>query len=196
MRIPLFPLNTVLFPGGDLDLRIFEQRYLRMVSHCLRENQPFGICLIDEGQEVGGLAVPCRTGTLVRIIDWEQRSDGLLGINVHAEQRFKVIDYAADAQQLLYAEVTLLDNVPAVAVGERFQPLVELLLRIQDQLGEAGAAPPDQIDDATWVGCRLAELLPIPLRAKQRLLEVNDPMTRLQLLQRMLQPDAGQPPVS
>lgn len=194
MRIPLFPLNTVLFPGGDLDLRIFEQRYLRMVSDCLRQEAPFGISLIESGQEVGGLAIPCRVGTLVRIVDWEQHTNGILGITVHALQRFNIIDYEADAIQLLYAEVELLDNVPAVPLSERFQPLAELLLRILEQLGDSAKLSHPQPEDASWVGCRLAELLPLPLREKQRLLEINDPIARLHLLHRMLQPGSNTPP--
>jgi Lon protease-like protein len=196
MRIPLFPINTVLFPGGHLDLRIFEQRYLRMVSDCLSRDAPFGISLIDSGPEVGGPAVPCRIGTLVRIIDWAQRPEGLLGITVHGEQRFAIADYEADAQQLLHAEVTLLDNAPSTALGEKFQPLAELLLRILEQLGDSGRPQHAQPDDAAWVGCRLAELLPLPLREKQRLLEIGSPTARLQLLYRMLQPGADTSPSS
>lgn len=193
MRIPLFPLNTVLFPGGDLNLRIFEQRYLRMISDCLTRDAPFGISLIDSGEEVGGLAVPCRIGTLVRIVDWEQRPEGLLGITVRGEQRFAIVEYEADAHQLLHADVTLLDNAPSTALSEKFQPLAELLLRILEQLGDADRLQHAQPGDATWVGCRLAELLPLPLHEKQRLLETSNPTTRLQLLYHMLQPGADLP---
>jgi len=195
MRIPLFPLNTVLFPGGHLDLRIFEQRYLRLVSDCLSREAPFGISLIDSGQEVGGLAIPHRIGTLVRIVDWERRPDGLLGITVLGEQRFAIIDYEADPKQLLYAEVSLLANVPSATLSEKFRPLADLLQRILKQLANPDTPQPLHLDDAAWVGCRLAELLPLPLREKQRLLEIDNPMARLQLLYHMLQPGTDTTPL-
>jgi Lon protease-like protein len=188
-QIPLFPLNTVLFPGGTLTLRIFEARYTRMVSDCLKADAPFGVCLIRSGSEVGSAAKPFRTGTLARIVDWEQRADGLLGITARGEQRFTIERYDADAQHLLHAEVTVLDDGPPVAVGEEQRPLAELLQRIVEQLGTPYDAAQSNYHDAQWVGCRLAELLPLPLRDKQRLLETGDPLQRLSLLQRMLQPE-------
>ena len=80
MQVPLFPLNTVLFPGGPLPLRIFEARYVDMISHCLKENASFGVLLIREGQEAGTPASTFEVGTLARIVDWYQGSDGLLGV--------------------------------------------------------------------------------------------------------------------
>jgi Lon protease-like protein len=193
MQIPLFPLNTVLFPGGTLALRIFEPRYMRMVSDCLKGDAPFGVCLIRSGSEVGTAAKPYRIGTLARIVDWEQRPDGLLGITARGERRFSVGQCQMDAQQLQHAEATLLDEAPPTEIGPDFQPLVELLQRIIDQLGGAYAPQQGRDGDAGWVGYRLAELLPLPLRDKQRLLEVSDPIQRLRRLHRMLQPD---PPAS
>lgn len=188
MRVPLFPLNTVLFPGGTLALRVFEPRYMRMISDCLKQDAPFGICLIRSGAEVGPAAEPFRIGTLARIIDWEQRIDGLLGITVRGERRFTIDRQHVDDQQLLHADVTLLAPAPAVQVRADFQPLADLLRRIVGQLGELYALDGDRYDDADWVGCRIAELLPLPLRDKQRLLEISDPMQRLELVHRMLQP--------
>ncbi|HEX5512855.1 MAG TPA: LON peptidase substrate-binding domain-containing protein [Gammaproteobacteria bacterium] len=191
MRIPLFPLNSVLFPGGILTLRIFEQRYLRMISDCLTNEAPFGICLIRKGVEVGDAATPFKVGTLARIVDWNQRADGLLGITVQGERRFAIVAQEADPDQLLYAQVNLLEEMPAAPLTEDFQPLAELLRRIFDQLDDSDKPKGQHPNDAAWVGCRLAELLPLPLRHKQRLLETDDPIERLQLLHRMLQPDTA-----
>jgi len=188
MRIPLFPLNTVLFPEGILELRIFEQRYLHLVSECLRQESPFGICLIQAGKEVGAVATPHPVGTLARIIDWEKRTDGLLGIRVQGGQRFRIIDSAADSQQLLYADVHLLDEPSQPSLNEELQPLAQLLQRILGQLGSDNLPAPPQLDNPSWISCRLAELLPLPRHQKQRLLEIDDPNVRLRLLQRLLQP--------
>src|SRR5512139_2924175 len=91
LRIPLFPLHTVLFPGGPLALRIFEPRYLDMISRVMKEERRFGICLIQEGEEVGDAAQPHTIGTLGRISYFNRRSDGLLGITVQGEQRFRIL---------------------------------------------------------------------------------------------------------
>ncbi len=189
MRIPLFPLNTVVFPGGEIQLRVFEPRYLRMVSDCLRRSEPFGLCLIREGCEVGMAARPYRVGTLARIVDWEQLPDGLLGITARGERRFAAINSQVDAMQLVTAEIELLEEPPLITLPEQFAPLRELLQRILEQL-PAKARQQPRYDDADWVACRLAEILPLPLRDKQRLLELNDPLERLQQLQQLLRPSA------
>ncbi|NLO79974.1 MAG: peptidase S16 [Xanthomonadaceae bacterium] len=186
MRIPLFPLNTVLFPGGTLTLRIFEQRYLQMVSECLRQDSPFGVCLIWRGEEVGEAAVPHRVGTLARSVDWEKGKDGLLGIVAHGGRRFRILDFAPNAQQLLYGNVELLPELEQVPLSPQHRPLADLLRRSLELLAPADSG--QQLDDANWVSYRLAELLPLPRREKQRLLQCNDPEQRLTLLQRLLQP--------
>ena len=88
--IPLFPLNTVLFPGGPLKLRIFEPRYVDMIGRCMREDTGFGVALIIEGVEAGGPARTANVGTLARIVDFEQLKDGLLGITAHGGERFRI----------------------------------------------------------------------------------------------------------
>lgn len=193
MRIPLFPLNTVLFPDGVLRLRIFEQRYLQMVSECLRQDTPFGVCLIWRGEEVGSAATPHRVGTLAHIVDWEKRQDGLLGITAQGGQRFRVLEFAANQQQLLYATVELLPEPAPAPVDAEFQSLADLLQRILEQIAPAPAQPAYlQPEDANWISYRLAGLLPLPRRAKQRLLRTNDPKQRLLQLQRLLQPELGE----
>lgn len=189
MRIPLFPLKAVLFPGGTLALRIFEVRYTRMISDCLKNDTPFGVCLIRTGSEVGSAATPFRVGTLANIVDWEQRPDGLLGITARGGGRFRIVGHEADQHALLHAEIVLLDEPVPAPLADEFQPMRQLLQRITEELGTP-LTTAEQHDDAGWVGCRLAELLPLPLRDKQRLLEVDDPVERLRRLRQMLQPDS------
>jgi Lon protease-like protein len=165
--IPIFPLHSVLFPGGPLALRIFEARYLDMVSRCLRDESGFGVALIREGDEVGQAAEVYEVGTLGEISYWEQRKDGLLGITVTGEQRFRILDSHVEANQLRIAEVELLPNPEAVALPEKYQHMVHLLERMLDQLGHPYITMERDIANAEWVGARLVELLPLELEQKQ-----------------------------
>ena len=178
-RIPLFPLNTVLFPGGILPLKIFEPRYLQMISDCMRKGSGFGICLIQEGQEAGGPAEIHQVGTYVDIVDWEQRSDGLLGILVHGERRFRVKTHYTEPNGLMMAEIEYLPRLPHVVLPEEFRSLSDMLARIKKEIG----APYDRLeihlDVAAEVGARLTELLPLRGDIKQSILEMDDPLSRL-----------------
>jgi Lon protease-like protein len=179
--IALFPLNIVLFPGGALPLRIFETRYVDMVRRCMRGSQAFGVALIREGNEVG----PAETfdvGTLAKIVDFHQLSDGLLGLSCVGEQRFRIRSRGRQADGLNLAEVDWLAPEPAVAVPARHVRLSELLKSVLPQLGEVYTGIEMRLDDAAWVGHRLAEILPIPLADKQRCLELDDPIQRLDVL--------------
>jgi Lon protease-like protein len=179
--IALFPLNIVLFPGGALPLRIFETRYVDMVRRCMRGSQAFGVALIREGNEVG----PAETfdvGTLAKIVDFHQLSDGLLGLSCIGEQRFRIRSRGRQADGLNLAEVDWLASEPAVAVPSRHARLSELLKSVLPQLGEVYTGIEMRLDDAAWVGHRLAEILPIPLTDKQSYLELNDPIERLDVL--------------
>jgi Lon protease-like protein len=179
--IALFPLNIVLFPGGALPLRIFETRYVDMVRRCMRGSQAFGVALIREGNEVG----PAETfdvGTLAKIVDFHQLSDGLLGLSCIGEQRFRIRSRGRQADGLNLAEVDWLASEPAVAVPSRHARLSELLKSVLPQLGEVYTGIEMRLDDAAWVGHRLAEILPIPLTDKQSYLELDDPIERLDVL--------------
>jgi len=186
LTIPLFPLNTVLFPGGPLPLRIFEPRYLHMVSTSLKQNQPFGVCLIREGNETGRPAEPHPIGTFAHIVDWNQLSDGLLGITARGGERFFVNRYAVGADQLLFGEVAVIPDDPVVATPDEFTPLADLLRHLLPQAGDLYSESERHFEDAGWLGCRLAELLPIDLTEKQSLLELTSPLQRLEAINHAL----------
>jgi Lon protease-like protein len=187
--IPIFPLHTVLFPGGPLALRIFEPRYLDMVSRCLREGSGFGVSLIREGQEVGAAALPYEVGTFGHISYWQRRADGLLGITLIGERRFRILSSEVGANLLMTAEVQWLDEAAGPPLRERFGRLAELLKGILEQLEQPYRKIPRHYDDAAWVGARLAELLPLSLAQKQYFLQMEDSVQRLERLQAMLDAD-------
>ncbi len=179
--IALFPLNIVLFPEGPLPLRIFEARYVDMVRRCMRETKDFGVVLIREGREVG----PAETydvGTLAKIVDFHQLSDGLLGLSCVGHQRFRIRTRSRQSDGLNLAEVDLLPVEPTVAIPPRHVRLPKLLKHVLPQLGEVYTDIEMRLDDAAWVGHRLAEILPIPLADKQSCLELDDPIQRLDVL--------------
>jgi uncharacterized protein len=181
--IALFPLNIVLFPDGPLPLRIFETRYVDMVRRCMREGQGFGVALIREGREVGlGETDTYEVGTLATIADFHQLPDGLLGLSCVGQQRFGIQARSRQADGLHLAEVQWLVAEPAVPVPPRHARLPELLRAVLPQLGEVYTGIQMRLDDAAWVGHRLAEILPIPLGDKQSYLEMDDPIERLDRL--------------
>ncbi len=186
LTIPIFPLHSVLFPGGPLALRIFEPRYLDMVSRCLKEDSGFGVCLIKEGSEVGAVAEVYNVGTLGRITYWHQRTDGLLGVTVCGEQRFRILERRVEPDQLLVAEVELLSNDPPQEIPKIYNGLVVMLRGIIDELDHPYIKMPRHYDDAGWVSARLVELLPLQQSQKQRLLQEYDPLRRLEVLQALM----------
>ncbi len=183
MHIPLFPLRTVLFPGGPLRLRIFETRYLDMVSRCLREDNCFGVCLIRRGNETGRPADPHLIGTTARIVDWSQGADGLLGLLALGEQRFRIVEAEAARNGLLWGEVELLENSPGVRLPEQPPELLRMLDDILRLPGLGYEHVQRDPGNALWLSCRLAEILPLDLAQRQQLLELDDPLERLRALQ-------------
>jgi hypothetical protein len=182
-EIPLFPLNLVLFPDGPLPLRIFETRYYDMVRRCMREGRGFGVVLIREGREVGLSDTDLyEVGTMAEITDFHQLQDGLLGLSCVGRQRFRIIERRRQADGLHLGEVEWLNIEPSLAVPARHQRLSTLLGTVLPQLGEVYSNIEMRLDDAAWVGHRLAEILPIPLGDKQSYLEIDDPVERLDRL--------------
>lgn len=178
--IALFPLNAVLFPGGPLKLRIFEARYVDMIGRCMREGSCFGVAMIVEGVEAGGVARTTQIGTSARIVDFEQLKDGLLGITAVGERRFRIESAARQSDGLNVAQVEWLPVEPALPVPAECDYLVQLLQHALPQLAPAYDFTPVLYDDASWVGSRLVEILPLPLEEKQRCLEMPEPLQRLE----------------
>lgn len=184
-RLPLFLLNTVLFPGDRLPLRVFEARYLDMVSACLKREQPFGICLIRHGLEVGEPAEPMAAGTLAFIEQWEMPQAGMLHILVRGGSRFQ-IERAYQENKLAYAQAQVLAEEEQMPVPEEFSALVELLQETLSQRPSPLIPTPHRLDDASWVGMRLGQLLPVANEIKQSWLEAHAPLARLHAIQETL----------
>jgi uncharacterized protein len=187
--IAVFPLNIVLFPEGMLPLRIFETRYVDMVRRCMRGELRFGVVLIREGSETG----PAETfdvGTMAKIVDFHQLSDGFLGLSCVGEQRFRIAGRSRQSDGLNLAQVHMLEREDKVAVPDRHERLAELVKSVLPQLGEVYAGIKMRLDDAAWVGHRIAEILPIPASQKQFCLELADPIERLDFLSPLAQ-EAG-----
>lgn len=188
--IPLFPLNAVLFPEGPLKLRIFEARYVDMIGRCMRESSSFGVALIREGVEAGGEARTVEIGTTARIVDFEKLQDGLLGITALGERSFRIHSTAQQADGLNVADVEWLPAESSVQVPQEAEYLVRLLQHALPQLAPVYDFTPIRYEDASWVSMRLIELLPLPLPEKQRCLEMQDPLRRLEHLRRRVTPEA------
>ncbi len=185
-QLPLFPLHTVLFPGGRLPLKIFEARYVDLVSRCLRDETSFGVCLIRRGTEAGAPAEFFPIGTSARIVDWEQRADGLLGISVQGERRFRVLTSSADANRQIRAEVEWCEELPAAAPADGdLAPLRELLVQASASMAARYPIREADLQDPNWLGFRLAELMP-DLGLQQTLLQMNSGQERLAHLRTLL----------
>jgi Lon protease-like protein len=192
-ELPLFPLRTVLFPGGDLRLRVFEPRYLDMVKQCTRSDSGFGVCLILDGEEVGKPAVPAAFGTRARIVDFYSQPDGLLGLQVKGESRFHVLRSKVRDNGLIVATVEACDEPPPQHVAPEHGLLSLLLERLIERFGGPHAQAAHALyDDATWVGYRLAEMLPFSDPERQELLQCRDSYARLsRIVERLPQFQAG-----
>lgn len=186
LTLPIFPLHTVLFPGGLLPLRIFEQRYLDMTKACLRDGTPFGVCLIQEGTEVGTPAMPTDVGCEASIVEWEMPQLGIFHLVARGERRFRLLSTRTESSGLLLGDVLPLDPEPAVAVSERHARCVGVLQQLAERVPEARVPTPHRFDDATWVSYRLAEALPIDRFEKQRMLVTNDAEARLDRILHLL----------
>ena len=182
LTIPLFPLNTVLFPGGPLKLRIFEPRYVDMVGRCMREDAGFGVALITEGVEAGGFARTANVGTLARIVDFEQLPGGLLGLTACGRERFRIDLVRQQSDGLNLADVEWLQAEPGAPIPEDYRIFADLARQAFPQVQEHYASMEAAYDDASWVGMRLAELLPLPREDQQQCLECVDPLERLRFL--------------
>ena len=190
--LPLFPLKTVLYPGGVLPLKVFEQRYVTMTKACLKDDRSFGVCLLTQGDEVSGSAASSAAvafapiGTRARIASWDMPQLGILHLRTEGLARFQVQAHAVAEDGLVVGQVTDLAPEPAVALTPEFQPLANLLELLINRVGKESFPADLALTDASWVGYRLAEILPLPLPIKQSMLEINDPEVRLKVLAHFL----------
>jgi len=187
LNVPIFPLNAVLFPGGLLPLRVFEARYMDMTRDCLKRDAPFGVCLIREGSEVGAPAVPEAIGCLAEILECDMQQQGILNVKTHGGQRFRIRERRNGPQGLISADLEPIPAEASAKVPPEFAACARLLEMVVVDQGKPVFAEPHEFNDATWVGYRLAEILPVPLIAKQKLLEMSDALGRLSILQRFLE---------
>jgi len=184
--IAVFPLHTVLFPGGLLPLRVFEQRYVRMTTACMREEEPFGVSLIREGAEVGTPAVPHPVGCLARIVQWDMPQFGMLNLVVRGERRFRTMERHVEGDGLLRCEAELLAEEDGAGIPQGHAVYGRLLQSIVEEGAGAQVSQPFHFESASWVSGRLAEVLPLPLAFKQRLLEMDRSGDRLEALHQFL----------
>jgi len=181
-ELPLFPLNAVLFPGGPLPLRIFEPRYLDMVSRCMREQTGFAVVLVGEGEEASVATSFAATGTEARIVDFDRLEDGMLGISCLGRERVRIVEAWRAGDGLNKGRVLDIAADPVVAVPDDQAWLAEVVRQVLPEAGDAYRHV-ERRDDAAWISNRLAELLPIALADKQSLLELTDPLARLSALE-------------
>jgi Lon protease-like protein len=180
----IFPLGTVLFPGGVLPLKIFEQRYLEMTKACLRDDLGFGVCLIKEGREVGAPAVPESVGCMAKITQWDMPQLGMFQLITHGGKRFRILESTVATNGLISARVEMLPpDSGAIEVDKTCREVLKLVI---DKVGATNFPAPIKLDDPAWVAYRLAEVLPIDTAVRQQLLELQDSDVRLAQLRHIL----------
>ena len=200
--VPLFPLNLVVCPGGLLPLRIFEARYLDMVKHCLRNQSPFAVVtVLPQDKSMAEAHLPfAEVGTLVDIIEADVTTVGLMWIRCVGQRRIKVHAATSLADGLIMGDVTDIANDIALPIPEDLVIISHSLRRLLESLPSQGVLPEDipvmlpyQFNDAAWVANRWVELLDIPLLQKQRLMQQESPILRLEMIYDILHADAVKP---
>jgi len=197
-KIPLFPLETVLFPDGVITLKIFEARYLDMIKQCLREKTQFGVISIIKNLDTdneSSLITFSNIGTLALIEDFDPIQPALYMTKSLGTQRFKLLGSVQEPNGLWVGEVELLDKDPLIPIPQEHQKATKLLdeiisvIQSQDLLGDAPFKKPFKVEDCGWVSNRLAELLPISLIQKNHLLAQTNPRIRLDLISEIIEDD-------
>lgn len=196
--LPLFPLNAVLFPDGVLPLKVFETRYIDMVRDCMKRESTFGVVLIKSGKEVGSAAEPETIGCMAHIIDWDASQLGVLVLRTRGGQRFRILETRVCADQHLEARIELIAADAVVAPTAAQEVCANMLELVIEDINAKGRTEQDaefvspfpaelRLDNAGWVANRWSEILPIPLKARQKLLELEDPQSRLAIIFQYLQ---------
>ncbi|HEX7644282.1 MAG TPA: LON peptidase substrate-binding domain-containing protein [Burkholderiaceae bacterium] len=195
--LPLFPLNAVLYPCGVLPLKVFEARYTDMVRDCMKNEAPFGVVLIKSGAEVGSVAEPEGIGTLAYIKEWDMENLGVLLLRTEGGARFRIIETRVLGDKRLEARVDMLPPDEQPPVSDAHLVCARALKIVMDEINARGRAEqgsdfdspfsdPARLDDAGWVANRWCEILPIPLKARQKLLELDDAESRLSVVHQYL----------
>jgi uncharacterized protein len=195
--LPLFPLKTVLFPEGVLPLKVFEARYIDMVRECMKDNAPFGVVLIKSGQEVGAAAEPEEVGCLAHITSWDMEELGVMMLRTQGGERFRIRETRVLRDQRLEARVDLIAPDISIPASDIHVTCAKTLKMVIDDVNAKGRAErgsdfispfaqPIRLDSASWVANRWCEILPIPLKARQKLLELLDAESRLSIIHQYL----------
>ncbi len=181
---PIFPLRTMLFPDSRLPLRIFEPRYIDMVSKCMKDSLEFGVILSRESNDPK-MFETYNIGTMAKIIDWEQGNDGLLGITTIGTNKFKLLGMNKQEDGLNIGDVEIIEREGDFKPTENFSNLVSLLKAILDDINLYNDDE-KKFESASWVSFRFAEILPLKLEDKQKCLEIDDPIIRLNYLEPLI----------
>jgi Lon protease-like protein len=194
--LPLFPLNTVLFPGGVLPLKVFEARYIDMVRDCMKRDAPFGVVRIKSGKEVGTAAEPDRVGCLAHIVEWDMPELGLLMLQTSGGQRFRILETRVLPDQHTEARIELIAEDAEPPVSAELVACATALKTVIDDINSAARASGEsgfnpfpaklRLDSACWVANRWCEILPISTLARQKLLELTDAQSRLAIVHQYL----------
>ena len=185
-NLPLFPLHTVLYPHGRLPLRIFEPRYLDLISNCLKTDSGFGVCLIKQGAESGPAATCFNTGTYAEIIDFSRQSNGLLTITLQGKRRFRVLQTAVQSNNLLTGEIDWVSPNAARESVEEYPMLTALYLHVVKNYETLYAHEDHQAVSPALLSYRLAEFFPFDNSIKQKILEMDNTQARLELIKARL----------
>ena len=196
--LQLFPLGATLFPGGRLGLKVFEQRYLELAQERIADGQLFGIVTLNGGGEVGAEQTFAKVGTAARVASFDMPQAGIFQLDVVGEDRFEILNSTVGRTGLHRAAVRWIRPEPKLKLPSTYDELRSLLAQIIESAGRDKFAEPFGLDDATWVGSRLVEILQLPPSIKQSLLEINDAGLRLktvyQLINRTANAGSGQLP--
>lgn len=193
MKLPLFPLSTVLFPGCVLDLQVFEARYLDMIARCMKQGSGFGVVCILEGSETGDIEPDIAgIGCEARVSDFQKQENGLLGIRVEGGRRFEVLNTELQRDNLLVADVQWLDEIPEQPLQEEDQDLLALLKALAEHPMVAALNMNTEVTGQQSLANQLAYLLPFAEEDKVDLLQVDDPQQRLDGIQALLEEMQGE----
>jgi Lon protease-like protein len=195
LSVPLFPLNTVLFPDGTLRLQIFEVRYLDMINRCIVDDAPFGVVLLTHGSEVRQCEVReqfVQAGTLASVVGSASDTPGLLQVTCRGGARFTVDTAERVGAGLWRAQVQPVAADRAVRIPSELQPAASALEKLMLSLAAVPQErwpllPPFHLDDCGWVANRWCDLLPLTNRQKHDLLTLDNPLIRLELMADLLE---------